>query len=780
MSAATTVQVFRNGLGGRWQLPLAIASLAIFSLVIGRQVTSFNPVAFDEHLRRIEKLHEARELTRAGVYIKDLLKNPRRPQSERAELHRLYGKTAYLAESPLMEHQRQNIVAIISNFKTALDAHAIFAAEDWLAMGEAYRWSNKITESVAALRRALAAGLHNAESVRRQMVEMELSDPHKSAEKITSDLQEMLADERTVPADYLWAVVQELERLLEIDSVDEADALIKAGNERLANSPLKNHLTYCEALCLRARGKSDEAEAALRTFREELQQRDEFWGKSGWLLGRIQQEDNRPQLAITFYDEVLSMFSRGPIHQACALGRAESLAALGRYDAALDEFRALGLETGKEDIGSAGELESVRTTLVTIAESLRQDDQFEPARDYFELALKFTPKSLARERSECNARIADCLSSLASHQKSPKQDLLNQSGRLRIEAASLTEDEDRRIKLLELAADDFDAVGDSAQLIHTLSELTARHARHPGRPTALFRLGQAYRANDRYADAIKTFDEIITVYPRMPDALRSLVPLGDCLLRLGPDEQKRGIEILTGILNGTGPEQVFTPQAAEYQQALFTLAEFYSRADDKLYPNHHELAISRLEDAVSMYPDASQIPRLTFLLADAYRQSGLLLRKDSTKLQEAVARQRCEEQSASRIATAASQYEKVIHILAGEDAKCVDAQNEAYLQSSYLYRADCYFELGDFSKALQAYREAAWRYENLPVALNAGLQEVHCLERMGRGAECRSTLSRLSWLLKKMPASVFDTERGMTSKSYWQGLIDRMEQSTLN
>src|SRR6185295_11628089 len=128
--------------------------------------------------------------------------------------------------------ERQNMVAIISNFKAALDLHAGFGAEDWLALGEAYRWSNKIGDSISALRRALAAGLPDTDGVRRRMVEMEMTDPHTSAETISKDLQEMLADQHTAPPNYLWAVVQDLERLLEVDSVDDAEAVIKAADQR--------------------------------------------------------------------------------------------------------------------------------------------------------------------------------------------------------------------------------------------------------------------------------------------------------------------------------------------------------------------------------------------------------------------------------------------------------------------------------------------------------------------------------------------------------------------
>jgi tetratricopeptide (TPR) repeat protein len=788
MSVAPSVQVIRTGLAGRWQIPLFVVGLVLFTAIIERQIKGFAPVSFEEHLTRVAKMHEAHELTRSGVYLKDLLKNPHRRPQERAELFRLYGKTAYLAESSLLEHQRQNIAAIVSNYSTAITLHAELSPEDWLALGDAYRWARQWPESIAALRKALSHDLEQSDRVRRQIVEMESSLPHANAEAIRKDLDEILADEHSSPTNYLWALLQVQDQLLQGGLLDESEALVKSAHQRLAHTPQEQALAYCEALCLRARGQSEAAEALLREFREQLTQRNEYWARAGWLLGRIQQEDGRPQMALAFYDEVLSGFSNDALRSACALGRAESLAALGRFDSALSAFRELRRSPGETESSPSLDIKAIRMTLAAIAETLRQDDQISTAADYLTLALEWTPAQDAKQRSEYMARIADLTSALALKGKSPKlqadsvqsQALLLRAGELRVTAAGLEQDDDRKIKLLELAADDYDAAGRTTLLIRTLAELTARHTRHSGRPTAMFRLAQAYRSQERYAEAISTYDEIIALYPRMPDALRSMVPLADCLLHLGDDQQKRGVSILTGIVDGTSGEQVFTPKAAEYRQALFTLAEFLSHADEKRWPNHYELAISRLEDALEIYPDSPEAPKLNYLLADGYRGSAVLLRADAEKLTDVAGKQGAELESRNRLAKAAGLYERVIKLVADEDAAAVSGLQEVYLQSSYLARGDCYFELGELERALEAYREAAWRYENQPVALNACIQEYHCLQRLGRASEGQSGLSRLRWLLRKMPASAFDPTRGISSKSYWQGLIDRLEQTSVN
>jgi TolA-binding protein len=97
---------------------------------------------------------------------------------------------------------------------------------------------------------------------------------------------------------------------------------------------------------------------------------------------------------------------------------------------------------------------------------------------------------------------------------------------------------------------------------------------------------------------------------------------------------------------------------------------------------------------------------------------------------------------------------------------------------SYLYIGDCLSDLGKLRPAIEAYREVAWRYENEPAAVSATMQVVSCYQRLGQGEEARAALARLQWLLNKIPAAAFDTQRGMSSRAYWQAMAQRIEKIT--
>jgi tetratricopeptide (TPR) repeat protein len=118
-----------------------------------------------------------------------------------------------------------------------------------------------------------------------------------------------------------------------------------------------------------------------------------------------------------------------------------------------------------------------------------------------------------------------------------------------------------------------------------------------------------------------------------------------------------------------------------------------------------------------------------------------------------------------RLARALELMEDVIAALAPHDADTLSDVEKAQLEAGYLYRGDCLFDLGRYAAAIEAYREAAWRFENRPAAVSATLQIVQCHQRLGQAEEARSALARLGWLLKKTPASAFDERKGMRPKA---------------
>jgi tetratricopeptide (TPR) repeat protein len=123
-------------------------------------------------------------------------------------------------------------------------------------------------------------------------------------------------------------------------------------------------------------------------------------------------------------------------------------------------------------------------------------------------------------------------------------------------------------------------------------------------------------------------------------------------------------------------------------------------------------------------------------------------------------------------------FDELISILAAHDESALNAVEKTFLRLAYLYRGDCLFDSGRFDEARSAYEEVAWRYGNRPAAVSASMQIYHCHQRLGRLDEAAATLGRLGWLIAAIPADTFAAESGMPPKSYWEGMIRRLEQLT--
>ncbi|MFQ5429110.1 MAG: tetratricopeptide repeat protein [Phycisphaerae bacterium] len=782
---ATQSVSFRAAMSGRWQIPLLAVSLCVLGGGLNRMIAAREPLTFEQRLEKVRVLREAGALTRAHAYLVYLLKDPDRPSEEKAELHRRLVGTLYQAEAAFRHHNPKNLRAIITNFYTAVRYGADPRVSDWIALANAYQWSGQTEDAIKAFRQALHMGPPRPDRIRRQLAEL-LSPPGAPLPgEAVAAIEEILEDDTASSENYLWAVERKIDRLLARGETAEALALARRAKERLAGTAERLAVEYSEALCLHKSGRSDRAEILLRSLRNQWTVHDELWGRSGWLLGQIEQAEDRPQSALSFYDEVLAAFRTGDLHDACEFGRAQCLVRLERYDRALEVF-----ERVKDVILAAGpdsrlDRDVVRASITTAGETVFQAGRRRLALRFSELGLALTDASDWRLRSQYAFRIAAGLAALAeevsngatgSAASAEARDLFARAGEMFVLQADLQQlDEDGAVLALQRAADNFDAAGRIDRVIDALRRVVKEHPAHRDRADALFRLGEAYRAVEDFAGAIAAYDEVIREYRRLPAALRAMVPLAESLLKEGGPSAQRGVRLLIDIVDDRGPDPLFEPQATEYRQALFQLAEYYSRADQAEVPDHWALAITRLEDAVALYPDDPQIPRLRFLLAEAYRRSAQVLREDKTARRDAAVT----AEASRRLELALANYRRVRDVLARQDADALSALEETYLRTSYLYIGDCLFDLGRLDQAIEAYREVAWRYENEPAAVSATTQVVHCFERLARPAEARAALARLQWLLRKIPARAFDAERGMSSKSYWEALVRRMAQTGL-
>jgi tetratricopeptide (TPR) repeat protein len=331
MSATVTLLPIRATLSGRWQLPSFVLGACLLVTGIRHDVRQHHAVAFEEEIARVQCLQAAGATERASAYLLNLLAKPDRSPIQRAAYHRLLAEAIYWVESEFTLHNASNVAAITAHFEKALRGGGRLSAENWASLGDAYRWANQDGPATDAYNEALKQRPPHADRVRRDLVEIQLARGAMNPDLLTH-INAILADGAASPGNYVWALERKVQSLLERGNAASAMSLIEQAQARLAGTEERPAVRYLGALCLRDVGLCGEAEQSLHALRDEWRSRDELWGKAGWLLGRLQQEDQRPQAALSFYGDVLRSFQSGDLRSR-ALGRAECLAALGALKA---------------------------------------------------------------------------------------------------------------------------------------------------------------------------------------------------------------------------------------------------------------------------------------------------------------------------------------------------------------------------------------------------------------------------------------------------------------
>lgn len=792
MSRAKTHDSILSPISGRWQIPLFLIGTSAFAAGMGKMVLDHHPMSFDEELRIAQKLRDGGELPRASAFLMFLLNEKKHEPIQRAKLHLELAHVIHKAEASLHAHDPRNVEAIVLNTDEAIRDGVEPQAHDWAAVGDAYRWSSQLKAAVKAYQIAIERNVKRPDRLHRAIVELKQAIKGGKAEGVEKHIDAILGDQTASPDNYLWAVERKVRELLDRGDPAAAMHVVTEAKRQLAGTEYLPVVSYSEALTLRNAGLRDEAIDLLHSLREEWGVRDELWARAGMLLGKMEQEDARPQSALSYYEDVLKSFQDGDIHEICTLGRAECMASLERFDEALDVFRKVRDIVRNHNAQRSIDRENVRMGMTRICDELARRKRWALSIEYLETALDLVDGEDGSLRVWYLSRLATALNELGErHLKEQETGDKVPAGRFKedferaakicFELAQLTfTNDEASAEWMEKAATYLGQAGQTDQMIHTLERVVDEYPLATGRANAMYRLGAAYQARGEYAIAKKHYRKVIETYSRTPPALEAIVPLADCLVSLGGDDTIEGVRMLMDIVDDRGPDQLFAPNAREYHQALLLLAQYYSDADAKVTPDHVEKAIVRLEDALNLYPNDSEVPRLRFLLAQNYRRSAASLREDAEKLTSPLARSSTLREADRRLERAAEEYDRVVRLLAAEDASSLTELQQTYLRSGYLDRGDVLFDLGKYQEAIVAYREAAWRYENTPTSLAAMLQVVNCHQRLGEIQQARAALARLDWLLKKTPESAFDPNRGMSSKEYWENLIARLERTAIN
>lgn len=775
---------------GRWQIPLALAAVALSGVTLMKLSPQVRPQQVDAAFADIVHLAKAGAYTDAADAAANLLHmEPPLPEAQQARLHNFLANLIYERQRQLEQPARAAVHQLLEHHREAealghpQDTEALMrlaTARDWLgdARAAAFHYREVLERDPRPADRRAAL---------RRLIALSKGQPQQAPAR-RRHITELLEDPTATATDVWWALRQGVADALDVGDTLLARRLIESHGQRLANSNFTGYLEHLRALVLVHEGRYDEAapvifwvEDWLRESAPQLSADMDDLGKlpalNQWLLGRMELEDLRPQTALQAFDEALGLHPSEDLRIAATVGRAQALSMLERHEAALATFREVTEELFPGRRPSPAAIATLRAGLVKLFDQRYAREQYDTALGYLELAAGLLAGADEETQLELYETLGQALraTALAADEGHPnavgrsRREYNRAAGAALAKAAPLALEgaAERYHGLLWEAAEAFDAAGYIADARRQLNQFIETATNDPRRPRAYLRLGQGYAVQGLYDEAIATYRELIDAFPKLEEAARAQVYIADCQLAGGPAGFEDAAATLEDLLAGPYVE----PEAPVFREAFLRLGEL------RYHQGAYADAIGRLEAFQQLYPDDPEIPRVLFLTAETYRKSGEALR---AQVADAEHPARLRGEAKHRLQVAADLYGQYLRRIS--DTAAGDARLSQYERLALFNRGNCLFQLNTpeaLREGIETYRQAAALYETEPAALTAQVQLANAYLRLGLTSEAARAVERARWLLRNIPADAFDDSVNASSRNDWDQYLATIASSRL-
>jgi tetratricopeptide (TPR) repeat protein len=771
----------RKRLAQLWQLPLLLVSLGLFSYAAYLFIDPRGGPSADEKIRAARAYLGQERHDAALQQLNKLLASERLTPRHKAQVHLLLAEALEMG----VKHERRtnpvNHARIIEQTRLAVGSGAQLDARAYRRLGESFEAVSKPADALENYRRAIALDAHRTLRLQRKVIDLQLDQEDYAA--AGASLDEYLNDKSISDAERAWAMGEKAQILIDSGKFAEARLLLDEARRLAGDAVAQGTVNYRLGYCAYKLNSSDEAERYLRVAREQLRVQHPLDAEAAYLLGRIFQEKDDAEQAASFYQSVLVSHIDSRVAPLARLGRGMCRLMLKEDDAALTDLhdvvnevatkpsRARHKDAVIDGLQHASKLLAARGNHQGALEVLAYEQQLvpEPPAGFFSrLGVVYEQRADQVEKTIPGAAEADRI-----RRTNQVRDLRTKAGDAYVaysQKLTLADDAgygEAMWRGIEL----YDRAGNVNYVISALELFVAERPDDALAPEALLRLGRAYQAAGEFDKAIAAFQRNQFRYPQSLAASKTAVPLAQAYMAKGPDAYNKAEGVLLGVVNNN---PLITPEAEEFKQAVFELAQLYYRT------NRFEEAVNRLEEFTQRYPDDARTGQLVFLMADSYRKSGSAL---DVRLAHAEANadgaiggaggggdaranlSEAESEKKDRLTKARQFYDKVIEYYRAHAP--VQDVDRLYLKLSHFYRADCMFDLGNFAEAVKLYETAAFRYQDDPSALAAHVQIVNAYCALGKLDEAKTANERAKYLLKKIPEAAFDDGSFAMPKEYY-------------
>jgi tetratricopeptide (TPR) repeat protein len=779
-SKAGTPMASRRSHGGiseLWQLPLFLTSIGLFGYAAYLFIDPHAGPTIDQKIDVAKKLLKDERPEAAVGQLNNILTAEKLDHDHEGLVHLLLAEAVddlqKLKHVDLKTYHQQIIEQ--TGLATGLGVKPSYEIERRL--GENFEALGKPTTALEHYRKAMAMDPSHALRLQRKVIDLQLqqTDPSPAMASLETYLQSPgLAD-----GEKAWALCNQAKLWVDQGEFVKARALldraVKMDNDPATLGQVNYYLGYCAYKL----GDGAEAERNLRVARQQLKVDQPLDADAAYLLGKIFEERSDPQTAESFYREVLIGHPESPVALPSLMGRGMCRLDLGQQDPGLSDLHDMTRQLLEHPERGNCKPDAI-TSLGHAATLLSSSGNYRGAIEMLdcEQQLESNPppaffgrlSTVYEQRADQLTRLVDGANAAEKVRRAKEiRELLTKAGDASIaysRALTLIDDKTYGDSLWR-GIDLYDRAANLPSAVSALELFVAERPDDSLAPQALLRLGQAYQAMGLFDKAIAAFQRNQFRYPNSLAASKSAVPLAQAYIAKGPQFFAKAESVLKSVVENN---PVLTPEAEEFKQALFELAQLYYHTD------RFEDSIARLEELAARYPNDARLGQLLFLMADSYRKSaGLLDLKpavaNASQDQKGVAIDLAEAASArkERLAKAKAMYDRVVDLY--RDTPPTTELDKLYNKLSHFYRADCVFDSGQYEEAIRLYDQAAFRYQDDPSSLAAYVQIVNAYYALGKPDEAKAANERAKWLLKRMPTDAFSNGNFEMPKEYWENQL---------
>lgn len=748
-----------------WQLPLLLLSLGLFGTAAYLFINPGGGLTIDQKIQVARQYLTYGRPEAALDHLNKLLTTEKLSAPNEGRIHML------LAEG-LEQAQLQHHLSLVSNHERIIEQTKLALGEGikpdsdiYRRLGESYEAIGENGPALESYRRAIAIDARRFPNLQRKVIDLQLAMPDTAPAEASID--EYLKEPKLADSERAWGLRQRGRLMSVRGSFLDAKSLFEE-SRRLSSDPVEQgESNYWLGYCLYKTGQLPEAERVLRVSRNQLKTSAPLDADAAFLLGKIRQQQNDPREAASFYQAVLAGHPSSAVAPLARLGRGECRLALGQEASGLADLHDLVYHM----LGSTAADKNKSEVLAGLKQSaavLNGQERYDGALELLGYEKMIEPKTepeflqrlaavYERQADQIEQTVAtapNAVEKLSRQQKVKKSRTLSADGYIAYSRSLTVSNDKDHAEAMWKAVELYDRAGDLQMVTSTLEMFAAERPQDGQTPDALLRLGRAYQAMGMFDKSVSAFERNQLIYGQSLAASKSGVPLAQAYIAKGPQFYLRAEKVLQSVLQSP----VLSPEAEEFGQSLFELAQLYSRT------SRYEEAVQRLEEMLQRYPTDPRKPQLIFMAAECYRKSAAALlaaKSASTPGTSAdIASARIE-----RLGNAKKYYDRLVDVF--HDHEPVGDLDKLYLRLAYFYRADCLYAMREFDAAIGAYDAAAMRYKDDSSALSAYVQIVNAYCEQKKFNEARHANERAMTLLSRMPQEAFANGAFSMPREYW-------------